>query len=137
MAKFDDENTTYPQPILGKGLRNAFKKNSNLTSIHVNRIHSVELARQLTLMESQMFCQIQSNEMITQESNKTDHVKAMIKKSTQMTGWIADTILREKDVKKRSNILKHWIKVGDVSYITLHFLYTLKLIIVNIGLSSI
>lgn len=120
LHKFEEFNE-YPQPILGKALKSSFKKHSNFINVHVNRIHSVELARQLTLMENYLFCQIQANEMIGQEFKKKTgtshalHVKAMIQKSTQITCWVSDTILKEKDVKKRSNILKHWIKVGDVS----------------------
>lgn len=121
LTKIEDCHEIYPQPILGKGIRNAFRKNSNLTSVSVTRIHSVELARQLTLMENHLFCQIEASEMVGQEFKKKVehshalHVKAMIQKSTQITGWVSDTILKEKDVKKRCNVLKHWIKVGDVS----------------------
>lgn len=118
----DDFNSDkYPQPILGKSLRNTLKKNTS-QQLHLNDIDPIELARQLTLMENHLFCQIRANELIGQEFKKklgvsqAVHVKAMIQKSTQITSWVSDTILNEVDLKKRVHVLKYWIKVGDVSY---------------------
>ncbi|KAK4512532.1 uncharacterized protein ATC70_003234 [Mucor velutinosus] len=112
----------YPQSILGKSLRNTLKKalsQNSLTVVHVNDFDPTELARQLTLMENSLFCRIRPNEMIGQEFKKkvgtsqAVHVKAMIQRSTQITSWVSDTILNEADTKKRAQILKYWIKVGD------------------------
>lgn len=114
----------YPQSILGKSLRNTLKKalsQNSLTVVHVNDFDPTELARQLTLMENSLFCRIRPNEMIGQEFKKkvgtsqAVHVKAMIQRSTQITSWVSDTILNEADTKKRAQVLKYWIKVGDVS----------------------
>ena len=33
--------------------------------------------------------------------------------STDLAGWVADTILSETEQKKRTNILRHWIKVAE------------------------
>ena len=49
-------------------------------------------------------------------SSSAIHVKAMIQRSTQITSWVSDTILHESDVKKRAQMIKLWIKIGDVSY---------------------
>ncbi|OAD00051.1 hypothetical protein MUCCIDRAFT_153874 [Mucor lusitanicus CBS 277.49] len=112
----------YPQSILGKSLRNTLKKalsQNSLTVVHVNDFDPTELARQLTLMENSLFCRIRPNEMIGQEFKKkvgtsqAVHVKAMIQRSTQITSWVSDTILNEADTKKRAQVLKYWIKVGD------------------------
>ena len=97
-----------------------------LSSVHVSEFEPIELARQLTLMESSLFCQIQPNEMIGQEfkkkvgSSTAVHVKAMIHRSTQITKWVSDTILNESDAKKRAHMIKFWIKVGDVSLTMKH-----------------
>jgi hypothetical protein len=129
LALFDDHNHVdstdkYPQSILGKSLRNTLKKalnQNNLVIVHVNDFDPTELARQLTIMENSLFCRIRPNEMIGQEFKKkvgtsqAIHVKAMIQRSTQITSWVSDTILNESDSKKRAQILKYWIKVGDVS----------------------
>ncbi|KAI9486063.1 MAG: ras guanine nucleotide exchange factor domain-containing protein [Benjaminiella poitrasii] len=119
---FDSSIDKYPPSILGKSLRNTLRKALNhntLTIVHVNDFDPAELARQLTLMENNLFCRIRPNEMIGQEFKKkvgtsqAVHVKAMIQRSTQITSWVSDTILRETDTKKRSQVLKYWIKVGD------------------------
>lgn len=127
LTLFDDHHHTadekYPPSILNKSLRNTLRKavsQASLTLIHVNDIDPVELARQITLLENNLFCRIRPNEMIGQEFKKkvgtsqAVHVKAMIQKSTQITSWVSDSILSEADAKKRAQVLKYWIKVGDV-----------------------
>ncbi|KAI7905098.1 ras guanine nucleotide exchange factor domain-containing protein [Cokeromyces recurvatus] len=119
---FDSSIDRYPPSILGKALRNTLRKalsHNNLGIVHVNDFDPAELARQLTLMENNLFCRIRPNEMIGQEFKKkvgtsqAVHVKAMIQRSTQITSWVSDTILKETDTKKRAQVLKYWIKVGD------------------------
>lgn len=132
---------------MGKSIKNTLRKalsQTSLAGIHVNDIDPVELARQLTLMENNLFCRIRPNEMIGQEFKKkvgtsqAIHVKAMIQCSTQITSWVSDTILHETDTKKRAHVLKYWIKVADVSIQTcLHFLFDLLIgIFFLLGLSS-
>jgi hypothetical protein len=127
-----DSSEKYPPSILGKSIKNTLRKalsQTSLASIHVNDIDPVELARQLTLMENNLFCRIRPNEMIGQEFKKklgtsqAIHVKAMIQRSTQITSWVSATILHETDTKKRAHVLKYWIKVADVSNIANFFLY--------------
>ncbi|KAI8086523.1 ras guanine nucleotide exchange factor domain-containing protein [Halteromyces radiatus] len=116
------EQFNYPPINLTRSLRNALRKainQNNLNLVHVNDFDCMELARQFTLMESALFCQITPYEMIGQEFKKkvgqstAIHVKAMIQKSTQVTSWISDSILREQEPKRRAQMLKFWIKVGD------------------------
>jgi hypothetical protein len=118
------EQAHYPPINLTRSLRNSLRKavnQKNLTMVHINDFDCMELARQFTLMESALFCQITPYELIGQEFKKkvgesaSIHVKAMIQKSTQVASWVSDSILREQDVKRRAQMLKFWIKVGDVS----------------------
>lgn len=139
----------YPSSIMSKSLRNTLRKavsHTSLACIHVNDIDPIELARQITLMENSLFCQIRPNEMIGQEFKKkvgisqAIHVKAMIQTSTQITSLVADTILNEPDPKKRAHVLKYWIKVGDVKYKTFSFFFYKKILFTHKfipGLSSI
>lgn len=126
---FEDhsENTVSaaPAPNVARSLRSNLRKAMSqgaLTSIPISEFDPQELARQLTLMESSLFCQIQPSEMIGQEfkkkvgSSRAVHVKAMIQRSTQITSLVSDTILRESDIKKRAQMIKFWIKIGDVSF---------------------
>ncbi|CEP11329.1 hypothetical protein [Parasitella parasitica] len=128
LALFDDHHLDssltekHPATVLSKSFRNTLKKalsQKTLINIHANDFDATELARQLTIMENSLFCCIRPNEMIGQEFKKkvgisqAIHVKAMIQKSTQITSWVSDTILNETDTKKRAQLLKYWIKVGD------------------------
>jgi son of sevenless-like protein len=144
LTLFDDHHHTadekYPSSILGKSLRNTLRKavsQSSISLIHVHDIDPVELARQITLMENNLFCRIRPNEMIGQEFKKkvgtsqAIHVKAMIQKSTQITSWVSDSILSESDAKKRAQVLKYWIKVGDVRILSTFSSY-LSFILINI-----
>ncbi|KAI9594167.1 ras guanine nucleotide exchange factor domain-containing protein, partial [Syncephalis fuscata] len=77
-----------------------------------------EIANQLTLMDSKLFCAITPRELIGQEFSKKEgslavNVKAMSTLSTQVTTWVAENILYENDIKKRVALIKHFIKVGD------------------------
>ncbi|KAG0171525.1 hypothetical protein DFQ28_000878 [Apophysomyces sp. BC1034] len=128
LTLFDDHHTEsgltaqLPPSNITRSLRNTLRKALSqgvLGLVHVQDFDPLELARQLTLMESSLFCQIRPNEMIGQEFKKkigcssAIHVKAMIQRSTQVTSWVSDTILREPDPKKRAQMIKFWIKVGD------------------------
>ncbi|ORY83088.1 ras guanine nucleotide exchange factor domain-containing protein [Protomyces lactucae-debilis] len=79
----------------------------------------LEIARQLTLLESETFCKITPVELIGQEFSKKKghslavHVKAMSAASTDLAGWVADSILAETEQKRRTLVLKHWLKVAE------------------------
>lgn len=45
-------------------------------------------------------------------------VKALATLSTVITGWVAECILSEMDIKKRTQLIKFFIKVADVSLST-------------------
>lgn len=76
-----------------------------------------EIARQLTLKESRMFCSIKPEELLAQEwtkkNDKAPNVLSMSSLSTDLAHFVAETILDAEDVKRRATILKHWIKVAD------------------------
>ncbi|ORX62719.1 ras GEF [Hesseltinella vesiculosa] len=116
------DSLNFPPIILTRSLRNTLRKaiqQNNLRLVHINDFDCTELARQLTSMESALFCQVTPYELIGQEFKKklgestAIHVKAMILKSTQITSWVSDSILRETEVKRRVQMIKFWIKVAD------------------------
>ncbi|KAF7728337.1 hypothetical protein EC973_006278 [Apophysomyces ossiformis] len=117
-------NNYYPSPHITRPLKNMLRKalsnqdSSSFSNVTLYRLDPLEVARQLTLMESALFCRIHPNEILAaQESRKTvsksANVKTMIQRSTQIVYWISNTILREPDAKRRVNVIKYWIKVGD------------------------
>ncbi|KAG5461936.1 MAG: ras guanine nucleotide exchange factor domain-containing protein [Olpidium bornovanus] len=100
-----------PTPIIPKGF--AAKAGWSILDIDPQ-----ELARQITLMQMRIFCAIRYYELINQEfSKKTSsvavNVRAMSTMSTQITGWIAETILRENDIKRRCALIKHCVKIAE------------------------
>lgn len=100
-----------PAPILPK----------NLNYLRFLDIDPLEIARQLTIMESKTYTQIQPIECLNKawsekENSPAVNVKAMIEFSNRTTGWVATAILRENDLKRRCNVLKHFILVADKCY---------------------
>lgn len=81
-------------------------------------LDSVEIARQLTIVESKRFCAIQPHELLglewTKKSGRAENVSAMSRFSTNLTNLVVDTILAADQTKKRVAILKHWIKIAKV-----------------------
>ncbi|ODQ66944.1 ras GEF [Nadsonia fulvescens var. elongata DSM 6958] len=80
-----------------------------------------EIARQITLMDSTLFCGIQPTELLnTNFSIKKRHLKlainvnAMTTFSNQIGAFVGDSILNRDIVstKLRRNYLKQWIKIG-------------------------
>ncbi|KAI9008827.1 ras guanine nucleotide exchange factor domain-containing protein [Phycomyces nitens] len=120
----DRPHSHSPTPNLARPLRNALRKalhtqsplpSSTITLVHID---PHEVAKQLTLMENSLFCQIPLKEFLApQESRKnidlTVNIKTMIRRSTNLVYWISSTILDESDIKKRAQVIKYWIKVGD------------------------
>ena len=47
------------------------------------------------------------------------NVKAVTSLSTAITGWVAESILNEPDTKKRTALVKFFIKVADVRHLGL------------------
>ncbi|KAI8073143.1 hypothetical protein BC940DRAFT_250624 [Gongronella butleri] len=90
---------------------------TRLSTIAVYRMDPQEIANQLTLMESQLFCQIPPSELMATHKKKSAppavHVKAMVHRSTVLVYWISNTILVEMDTKVRVLVIKFWIKVAD------------------------
>jgi len=93
----------------------------NLYNIRFLDLDPLEIARQLTIMESKTYCQIQPIECLNKAWSEKDsspavNVKAMIEFSNRTTGWVAYAILRENDIRRRSEVLKHFILVADKCY---------------------
>lgn len=93
----------------------------NLNHIRLLDIDPLEIARQLTIMESKTYTQIQPIECLNKawsekENSPAINIKSMIEFSNRTTGWVALAILQEKDLKKRSSILKHFISIAEKCY---------------------
>ena len=106
-----------PRPIITKTLFSNLR-NRNFTSISITDFDCLELARQLSIMESNLFCAIQAEEILEdgQEGRKPPvNVRAVTSLSTVITGRVAESILNEGDLKRRIILVKYFIKLADVS----------------------
>ncbi|OCH84910.1 ras GEF [Obba rivulosa] len=104
-----------PRPIMTKTLLSALR-NKNFASISVTDFDPLELARQLTTMECTLYCAIQPEEVLEtgqQGGTYPVNVKALTSLSTVITGWVAESILNELDMKKRTALVKFFIKLAD------------------------
>ncbi|KAF9046682.1 ras guanine nucleotide exchange factor domain-containing protein [Panaeolus papilionaceus] len=104
-----------PRPTMTKTLLVALRK-KDFTSIHITDFDALELSRQLTIMECNLYCAIQADEILsTGQEGATPplNVKAVTSLSTIITGWVAESILNEPDLKKRTNLVKFFVKVAD------------------------
>lgn len=88
--------------------------------LSVTDFDPTEVARQFTIMESRLFCLIQPQDLFMQSQGKsprktqTSVIKQMSALSTKITGWIAEVILNEQDAKRRTSVLKWFLKLADV-----------------------
>ena len=105
-----------PRPLMTKTLLSNLR-NKNFDSVVVTEFDALELARQLTIMECDLYCAIQPEEVLEtgqEGSSSPVNVRAVSSLSTVITGWVAESILNEHDIKKRTYLVKFFIKVADV-----------------------
>lgn len=107
------QNQSAPAPILPK----------NMKKLKFLDIDPTEFARQLTVIESRLYCKIKPTECLNKrwqkkpgegEPNPAPNIKALIEHSNQMTNWVAEMILAQSDIRKRMLVIKHFVAVADV-----------------------
>ncbi|PLW24852.1 hypothetical protein PCANC_27606 [Puccinia coronata f. sp. avenae] len=106
-----------PAPIISKAMMTQLRSNSfHHAAIQLIDFDPIELARQITMMESKLYQAIKPKEVIGQLFNKKAglavNVHAMSAMSTKMTGWFTETIIAEDNIRKRAHTLKFLIKLG-------------------------
>ncbi|KAL9073279.1 MAG: hypothetical protein Q9157_004810 [Trypethelium eluteriae] len=124
-----------PQPILPK----------NRKKMKFLDIDPVEFARQLTIIESNLYGKIKPTECLNKtwqkklakdEPDPAVNLKALILQSNQLTNWVAQMILTQSDVKRRVVVIKHFVAVADKCR-TLNNFSTLTSIISALGTAPI
>ncbi|KAF2479983.1 ras guanine nucleotide exchange factor domain-containing protein [Neohortaea acidophila] len=108
-----------PEPMITRSQLNTLKKcvADSTASCSVMDFDPLEMARQLTVLGSRMFCEIQADEFLSLEWNKKDSLKAenvrnMCLLNTDVAHFVGDTILTPEDAKKRALVIKYWSKVA-------------------------
>ena len=108
-----NQNTPVPPPILPK----------NLKKLKFLDIDALEFARQLTIIDSNLYGKIKSTEWLNKMWQKSAsaedpepavNVRAVILHSNQLTSWVAEMILTQTEVKRRSLVIKHFIAIAEV-----------------------
>ncbi|KAI0244026.1 hypothetical protein L0F63_003449 [Massospora cicadina] len=105
-----------PSPQISKATAKLIFSNTRFSLLN---IHPLEVARQLTLLVSKVFCSITLSELINrefskpaQESNAT-FVNKKAQTSTRITSLINRLILTEPQIKHRASWIKFFIEVAE------------------------
>eukprot|EP01132_Coremiostelium_polycephalum_P004650 gene4650-5809_t len=118
IPKIENEQDTFPEPIVPKTLvsNNPYLSNS----ITFLDIHPVEIARQLTLIEFNLYCKISSQDLYHQAWNKPEskdrvpNIMALITRSNTVSYWVATEILLSTNIKHRATVLKRFITIAEI-----------------------
>ena len=105
-----------PDPIVTKNQMNALRNPT--VACHITDFDPLEIARQLTILASKTFCEIQPDEILSLDWNKKNttsapNVRQMCILNTDLAHVVGDTILAPDDAKKRAAVIKHWSKVAN------------------------
>ncbi|KAJ8455118.1 hypothetical protein ONZ45_g19044 [Pleurotus djamor] len=80
-------------------------------------IDPLELARQLTILESQLYQKIRPMECLQrsreQKMEHHDNIAIVIQTSNRIADWVADCILSREDSRRRAAAVKQFINVAD------------------------
>ncbi|CAK5270285.1 unnamed protein product [Mycena citricolor] len=81
-------------------------------------IEPLELARQLTIMESQLYQRIRPMECLQRAreqrtEDNMDNITTVIQTSNKIALWVAESVLSKEDSRRRANAVKHLISVAD------------------------
>lgn len=118
IGQYIPAETPLPQPAISKNQHNllhAFRAGGTMPSIL--DFEPIEIARQLTIKQMNIFCAILPEELLGSQWMKrrgvdAPKVKAMSSLSTDISNLVADTILQHPETKKRATVIKQWIKIA-------------------------
>ena len=115
-------DTPLPAPIITSKQISMLKNHKNAgPAPTILDFDPQELARQLTLKASAIFCLILPEELLgTEWTKKTgsiaSNVKASSRLSTDLTNWVKASIVDSSDQGKRAKTIKQWVKVAMKCY---------------------
>ncbi|CAE6501866.1 unnamed protein product [Rhizoctonia solani] len=79
-------------------------------------IEPLELARQLTLLESKQYNAIKAIECLARardEPAENDSIKTIITTTNKIASWVAFSVLEKDEPRRRGNTIKHFIHVAE------------------------
>jgi son of sevenless-like protein len=94
-------------------------KTSRKGEIKLSDVDPLEMARQLTLMESQLYQKIRPIECLQrsrdQKGDVDDNISLVIQFANKIANWVAETILAKDESRRRASVVKGFIGIADVS----------------------
>jgi hypothetical protein len=90
----------------------------HLPSLTFLEIDPLELARQITLIDYELFGQIRSSELLNQSWNKpkqrhrSPHVLELIQRFNTLSKWLCGLILHTENLKDRIKVMQHVVALG-------------------------
>ncbi|QIW98267.1 hypothetical protein AMS68_003785 [Peltaster fructicola] len=119
------DDVSAPEPSVSKSQLSTLQRaNTSTGECNIVDIDPLEIARQLTIMASRIYCAIQPEELLSLAWTKKDSVKAMnvralSKLNTELSFLVNDTVLSQDEPKKRALVIKQWVKIAN-NCLTLH-----------------
>ncbi|TDZ39395.1 Ras guanine nucleotide exchange factor A [Colletotrichum spinosum] len=142
IAQYIPADTPHPPLAMTKGqIHQLFAWKSGGSNPTILDFEPLEIARQLTIKQMNIFCSIMPEELLASQWMKkggvhAPNVKAMSALSTDLSNLVAETILQYSEVKKRAAVIKQWIKVAH-QCLELHNYDGLMAIICSLNSSTI
>lgn len=118
IGAYVDDDSLVPEPAVSKAQLNILRQaNLSVAECHILDMEAVEIARQLTLITSRIYCSIQPDELLSLSWNKKGsdkgfNVRNLSKLNTDLSYVVNDSILSQEEVKKRAQVIKRWVKVA-------------------------
>jgi hypothetical protein len=118
-SSYVDPNTPLPTPIISKSQLTALRAwKMGGGSITILDFDPLEIARQITLKSSAIFCSILPEELLGTEWTKRNsslavNVRAMSTLSTDISNLVSDSVLQLEEPKKRAVIIRQWVKIAN------------------------
>ncbi|MCJ1473214.1 hypothetical protein MMC13_001865 [Lambiella insularis] len=101
-----------PSPIITKSQSASLKKwKYSGACMSVFEFDPLEMARQLTIKSSRMFCAILPEELVAIEEERPN-VRAVQKFANDLSHFVTESILQLEDPKKRAKLIKRWVKIA-------------------------
>ena len=119
VAQYVAPDTPLPAPVITKAqisiMKNWMKNGGPMCILDFDPL---ELARQLTIKESRIFCSILPEELLATEWMKKSasvavNVRAMSTISTDLANLVNDCILNMEDAQRRAKLIKQWVKIAN------------------------
>lgn len=137
-----DSDQPAPAPILSKGQLNALKTwKMGGAGLSVLDFDAAELARQLTIKTSTIFCSILPEELVGCEFLKDSNslavnLRELSTLSNDLHNLVVESVLEFNDSKKRAAVMKQWVKIA-ARCLELQNFETMFTIVASINSSSI